>query len=250
MTENVEINDLYAHNLKIYQNSDYFKVSLDSFLLADFVNVKSCKHRIIDLCSGNAPIPLLLSKKTTSIIYGVEIQNEIFELAKKSVEINNLTHDIVLLNVDVKELVNMFDSDSFNIVTCNPPYFKVNENSNVNDNSVKAIARHEIKITFDEIVKVAKKLLKRNGDFYFIHRTERLFEIINILKKNKFEPKVIRFVYPKAGSESNMVLVKAKKRGNPGLKLMYPLVIHNDDGTYKEEVLKMFGVKNDTEELL
>ena len=115
----------------------------------------------------------------------MEIQNEVFELAKKSVEINNLTHDIVLLNVDVKELVNMFDSDSFNIVTCNPPYFKVDENSNINDNSIKATARHEIKITFEEIVKVAKKLLKRNGDFYFIHRTERLFEILDILRKNK-----------------------------------------------------------------
>lgn len=250
MTRNVEINDLVNFKgLKIVQNDNYFKASLDSILLPDFVNINSDYKRIIDFCSGNVPVPLVLSTKTKSVIYGVELQKEIYDLAKETIEINNLGNQIKILNMNVKDLVNEFETDSFDIVTCNPPYFKVSEGSNLNSDRIKTIARHEVEITLEDIIKVAKKLLKNNGDFYLIHRTERLMEIFELMRNNNIEPKRVRFIYPKENTDSNMVLIMGKKNGNPGLKMHYPLIVHNDDDTYTEEIMKIFGGRNDTKEL-
>lgn len=251
MIKDVKINDLVNFKeLKIVQNDNYFKVSLDSILLPDFVNVNSDYKRIIDFCSGNIPVPLVLSTKTKSIIYGVELQKEIYNLAKETIAINNLENQIKLLNMNVKDLVNEFETDSFDIITCNPPYFKVNEGSNLNNDRIKTIARHEVEITLEEIIKVARKLLKNNGDFYLIHRTERLMEIFELMRNNNIEPKRVRFVYPKKNKDSNMVLIMGKKNANPGLKMHYPLIVHNDDNTYTNEIIKIFGDRNDDTEKL
>lgn len=250
MIKDVEINDLaYFKNLKIAQNNNYFKVSLDSILLPDFVDINSDFKRIIDFCTGNAPVPLILSTKTKSIIYGVELQKEIFDLAKETVRINNLGNQIKLLNMNVKDLVNEFETDSFDIITCNPPYFKVYENSNLNNDVIKTIARHEIEITLEEIIKVVKKLLKNNGDFYLVHRTDRLMEIIELMRHNNIEPKRIRFIYPKANKDSNLVLIMGKKNAKVGLKIHYPLIVHNEDESYTDEIIEKFGGSNDTEKL-
>lgn len=235
------INDLLDYeNLKIVQNTDWFKFSLDSVLLADFIKIKKNDRNIIDFCTGNAPIPLFLSTKTNNSIIGVELQGEVFKLAKKSVILNNLEKQIEIINDDVKNLKNKYETDTFDIISCNPPYFKVGEQTQKNNNSIKAIARHEIQLNLKDIFAVSKKLLKNNGSIYMVHRTDRLVEIINEMNNYNIVPKRIRFIYPFKDSESNMVLIEGRKNGNFGLKVENPLVVHDAKGNYTEEINQIF----------
>ena len=224
------INNLLNYNkLKIYQNSDWFSFSLDSVLLANFVKVNN-KMQIIDFCTGNAPIPLFLSTKTKSNIIGVELQEKIYDLAKKSVDINNLNSQITILNKDVNDISNIYKTDSFDLITCNPPYFKMSEQSNVNNNEIKAIARHEISLCLDDIFKCARKILKNNGKI-----------AMSSMKQNNIEPKRLKIIYPFENSKSNLVLIEGVKNGKPGLEIENSLVVHNIDGSYKEEIKKIFN---------
>lgn len=234
------INDLVGYdNLKIVQNNEYFNFSLESILIPRFCILKK-KMKIIDFCTGNAPIPLVLSTLTDSKIIGVEVQKEIYALATESVKINGLEERISILNEDVKKLPDLFETDTFDLITCNPPYFKVNESSNLNDNYIKTVARHEVMLTLNDIFAVSRKLLKNNGSVVMVHRTDRLSEILTLMTNNNLQPKRIRFIYPKEGKESNLVLIDAKKNGKIGVKVLPPLYCHNDDGSYTSEVLKMF----------
>ena len=236
------INDLVGYkNLKIVQNNDWFKFSLESVLLPCFVIINKNTNNILDLCTGNAPIPLVLSTKTKAKIYGVEIQKDVYDLAKKSVDINNLSKQIEIINDDVKNISNKFESDTFDIITCNPPYFKDVDTSKKNDDIHKIIARHEVNLTMDDISKVVRKLLKNDGKFYLVHRTERFLELTNLLMSYNIMPKRVRFIYPKEDSESNLFMLEAVKNGKVGLKLESPLYVHNNDGSYKDEILKMFN---------
>ena len=235
------LNDLVGYkNLKIYQNTEWFSFSLDSVLLPNFITLNKNINLILDLGCGNAPIPLILSTKTDAKIIGVEIQKDSYELAKKTVSYNHLENRIELLNIDMKDLKNIYSSDSVDVITCNPPYFKYLETSNLNDDEHKIIARHEKMITLEEIVSLSRYLLKNNGVLAMVHRTDRLIEIISLFQKYGLEVKKIRFVYPKVNVESNMVLIEGRKNGKVGLKLLPPLYAHNDDGSYTQEVLKMF----------
>ena len=237
--ENV-INDLVGYdNLKIVQNSNYFNFSLESVMIPRFCVLKN-NMKIIDFCTGNAPIPMILSTLTDSNIIGVELQKEIYNLAVQSVKINNLEDRITLLNMNVLDIFNVYETDSFDLITCNPPYFRVNEFSNLNNNMIKSIARHEIEIKLEDICRISKKLLKNNGSLVLVHRTDRLNEIINMLLKYNLQPKRIRFLYPKELENSNLVLIDARKNGNIGLKVLPPLICHNMDGSYTKEVLDMF----------
>ena len=234
------INDLVGYDgLKIVQVNEYFNFSLDSVLLASFIQLKK-DDKIIDLGTGNAPIPLILSTKTNEEIIGIEVQKEIYDLAVESVKLNKLESQIKIKNLDIKNLLSEYNSESFNIVISNPPYFKKTEESVLNENNVKAIARHEILINLEEIIMIASKLLKNRGSFYLVHRTDRLAEIIEVLKKNKLEPKRIRFIFPKKNSESNLFLLEARKNSNIGLKVLSPLIVHDENLNYTDEVLKMF----------
>lgn len=197
--------------------------------------------KIIDFCTGNAPIPMILSTLTDSNIIGVELQKEIYNLAVQSIKINNLEDRITLLNMNVLDIFNVYETDSFDLITCNPPYFRVNEFSNLNNNMIKSIARHEIEIKLEDICRISKKLLKNNGSLVLVHRTDRLSEIINMLLKYNLQPKRIRFLYPKELENSNLVLIDVRKNGNVGLKVLPPLICHNMDGSYTKEVLDMFG---------
>ena len=236
------VNDLVGYkNLKIFQNDDWFKFSLESVLLPCFVIINKNTNNILDLCTGNAPIPLILSTKTKAKIYGVEIQEDVYDLAKKSIDINNLSNQIEIINDDVKKISNKFESDTFDIITCNPPYFKDIDTSKKNDDIHKIIARHEVNLNMDDIAKVVRKLLKNDGKFYLVHRTERFLELTNLLMSNNIMPKRVRFIYPKENSESNLFMLEAVKNGKYGMKLESPLYVHNDDGSYREEILKMFN---------
>lgn len=240
-----KINDLVNYkNIKIIQDKNYFNFSLDSVLLPNFVTLNPNTKMILDLCSGNLPIPLILSTKTNANIYAVELQQEIYDLAKETLKINNLENRITLYNDNAKNMTNKFETDTFDLITCNPPYFKYSDTNLINDNIIKSIARHEIEINIEDIIKISKKLLKNGGSLSIVHRTERLIEIIELMRKNNIEPKRIRFIYPKENTESNLILIDGKKNGNPGLKILPPLVVHNNDGSYTEEVLKMFGSEN------
>lgn len=237
--ENV-VNDLVGYDkLKIVQNNEYFNFSLESILLPRFCVLRN-NMKIMDLCTGNAPIPLVLSQFTNSHIIGVELQKEIYDLAKETIRINNLENRINIINMDVKDVIKSYETDSFDLITCNPPYFKYLESSNINQNEIKSIARHEIKVNLEDIISISKKLLKNNGSLVLVHRTERLSEIIELLNKNNMEAKRIRFIYPKEGEDSNLVLIDAHKNGKIGLKVLPPLICHNNDGSYTKEVLDMF----------
>lgn len=241
MKNNEVMNDLLNYNdLKIFQNKEYFNFSLDSILLANFVKVSNKEQKILDICTGNAPIPLVLSTKTKNKIKCVEIQKEIFDLGKKSIEYNNLSDQIEIINQDAIEYAKNECSDSYDIITCNPPYFKINKESLLNNNDIKTNARHELLIKFNDVCLIARKLLKNGCSLYLVHRTERLADLIDELKKNNLQPKRIKFVYPKANVESNMVLIEATKNGKEGITVEPPIVAHNEDGSYTKEILDMF----------
>lgn len=227
----------------IYQDSDWFKFSLDSVLLANFVTINYRVKKIMDFATGNAPIPMLLSYRTSTQIYGVEYQKCVYELAIQSINENNLENQIHLICDDVSNVQNNFSSDSFDVVTCNPPYFKSLNSSYLNQNFVKSIARHEMFLDLDTVLKQAFYLLKTGGIFAMVHRTERFSEILEKTKKYHLEPKRIQFIYPKEGKNSDLFLIEAVKNGNVGLKMLFPLIIHENDNTYTEEVSRILEFK-------
>lgn len=241
------INDLLGKpGLKIYQDYEMFNFSLDSILLADFVTLKKNDKMIVDLGTGNAPIPLYMSLNTNATIYGFEIQKKSYELALKSVKINNREEQIKIINDDIKNASNILGKYKADVVTSNPPFFKYIEGqSHINKNDEKTIARHEVLITLDEILREASDLLKNGGTFAMVHRPDRLLDIITGCKKYRLEPKRLRFVYPKSNQECNHILIECRKDGLPGgLKILPPLIIHTDDNKHTEEVLKIYNNEN------
>ena len=224
----------------IVQNTQMFNFSLDSVLLPNFVTLNKNIKNILDIGCGNAPIPLILSTKTNALITGVEIQKEVYDLAVKSVKINNLEKQINIINADINEIYNQFGTESFDVITCNPPFFKVSAKSNLNKSDYKTIARHEIKLNLDDIFKISKKLLKNNGYVAIVHRPERLLDILNSMQKYNIEPKKIQFIYPKTNMEANILLVEGMKNGKKGLKVLNPIYTHLDNGEYTEQIKKYF----------
>ncbi len=237
------IHELLGYDyIKIVQRPDMFNFSLDSILLADFVEVKKSVKKIVDLGCGNAPIPLFLTLKTKALIYGVEIQKDVYELALKSVKLNNLENQIKIINADLKDIYKQINPNEFEIVISNPPYFKYLPSSNINKNDYLTIARHEILASLEDIIIEAKKLLVDRGQFYLIHRAERLSEIMILLNKYKFSIKRLRFVYPKKDDkEALLVLVEARLNASEGLKVIKPLYVYEKENVYSKEVEKIFN---------
>ena len=236
-------------DLKIYQNSNFFSFSLDSVILANYSDVRLRDKKIVDFCTGNGVVPMILSRRTNSNIIGVEVQDKLCELANKSIEYNGLTDRIEIICNDVKEYSNKHLNE-FDLVLCNPPYFKVEENSKFNDSYEKKIARHEVLINLDEICECAKKVLKDNGKFCIVHRSDRLMDVLEAFKNNKIEPKRIKFVYDNIEKDSTLVLVEGQKCGKVGLKVDKPLILFNLDGSITEEYKRLQEEVNyDTKEL-
>ena len=232
-------------NMIIYQDNDYFLFSLDSVLLANFVTIKLSDKKIIDLCSGNGPVPMLMSFRTNARIFGVELQKYIYDMGIDSIKENGLDKQIEFINADVKNVDKIFEAETFDVVTCNPPYFKYEENSLINENEGKAIARHEVHVKLEDIIIKAKFLLKNGGTLALVHRPERLIEIINLMQNHGIEPKKIRLVYPKKDKNANMLLIEGVKNGKSGLKVEKALIVHDENGNYVDEIKKMFGSGND-----
>lgn len=226
-------NDLFDYkNRYIMQMKDGFKFSLDSLLLAEFVKIKKDDKKILDMCTGNAPVPLVLSLKTDAEIVGFEIQKEISELALESVKINSLEKNIRIINDDIKNIDSYFESNAFDIITCNPPYFKTKEDGYRNKNDFLTLARHEIAIDLETIFKIASKYLKDNKAFYLVHRVERLDDIIVLARENKMNVKELQFISTKKEKAANTILVKCVKNGKPGIKLRKEICVDNLD-TYQ-----------------
>lgn len=229
--------------IKIFQDDDMFSFSLDSMLLADFIDCKGAK-RIIDLGCGNAPIPLFLTLKTEAKVVGVEIQKQVYDLAVKSVEYNGFNEQIEIVNSDLKGIYKITGANSFDIVSSNPPYFKYDKSSIINKNDYLTIARHEVLASLDDIVNEAKKLLIDGGKFYMVHRCNRLSDVINTLTTHKFGIKKIRMIYPKeTDSEALSFVIEARKNKASDIKVIKPIVVLDKDGNYTEEVRKIFNFK-------
>ena len=234
-------NRLLDTDLVIYQDDEWFKFSLDSVLLSYFVTINLRHKKIIDFATGNAPIPMLLSFRTKASIYGIEYQECVYDLGIQSIRENALDEQIHLYCGDVKKINELFDGDSFDVVTCNPPYFKTSNDNYLNDNMVKTLARHEVTLKLDDVLKNANFLLKSGGIFAMIHCTDRFVEVIEKMKLYNLEPKRIRFIYPKSNKDSDLFLIEGIKNGNSAVKLLPPLIIHNEDNSYTEEVSKLLN---------
>ena len=241
------INDLLGYDgLKIIQDTEKFNFSLDSTLLAEFVTINPQDKKILDIGTGNGFIPLFLTLRTNALIEGIEIQQELCDSAIRSVKLNNLENQIIITNEDVRGYYKKVGVSKYDVITCNPPFFVYKQSSKINKNDYLTIARHEVTLNLDELLDAVKKLLKDNGTFTMVHRTERLLDILETFRKYGIEPKRIKFVYPKKNStESLLVLIEGKKSYKKGgLKILKPLYVHNLNGTYTKEVLRIFNYQS------
>lgn len=233
--------NLLNKDMKIIQRVDHFAFSLDSLLVSEFASITKYTNKIVDLGTGNGVIPLFLSKKTKAQITGIEIQEISSDLAKRNVQLNNLEDQISIINDDMKNWRKYFRNNSVDMVISNPPFFKFDGNEKqLNDLTQLTLARHEISITLEEIIQTASNLLKDKGHFALVHRVDRFMDIIENMKKYDIEPKKIQFCHTKINKEGKILLVEGIKYGKPGLRILPPLIAHDDDGQYSAEVLEMF----------
>ena len=240
------LNDLLGYEgLKIIQDPSRFNFSLDSTLLAHFVTLRKDNQKILDLCTGNAPVPLMLTLRTTAQIDAVEIQADSASQASRSISINKLEKQIKIHHQDLKGVHRKLGISNYDIITCNPPYFKVGTASNLNKNKALTIARHEIAITLDEIVHEVALLLRPGGRFAMVHRPDRLAEIILTFKNYRLEPKRLRFIYPRLSKQANGLLIEGVFDGQAGgLRLEAPLIVYTEESTnYTQEILDIFHLK-------
>ncbi|KIL52495.1 tRNA1(Val) (adenine(37)-N6)-methyltransferase [Jeotgalibacillus soli] len=235
---------LLAEDLKIIQSPSVFAFSLDAVLLARFVHVPIQKGSIIDLCSGNGVIPLLLSTRTKGSIVGVEIQERLYDMGIRSIAYNQLDHQISMIHGDIKTIAPSLGYTGHDVVTCNPPYFPTPSDKEKNENEYLAIARHEIMCTLEDAIKASSELLKQGGKAAFVHRPGRLVDLVTLMRKYRLEPKRIQFVYPKHGKEANTILIEGIKDGKADVKLLSPLYVYQEDGQYTPEVKEiLYGDK-------
>lgn len=234
------IDDLQLHGLRLIQNTEKFCFGVDAVLLSYFADVKK-NYRILDIGTGTGIIPILLSGKTQArSIVGLEIQEDMAEMASRSVALNNLQDRVQILAGDIKKYSEYFNRSSFDVVVSNPPY--TNKGCGlVNPHDSKAVSRHEILCSLEDVVSGAAALLVPGGQLAMVHRPERLADIIYSMRNNGIEPKYLKMVYPKPYKKPSMILIKGNRGGRPELKVQEPLYVYNADGTYSDEINKIYG---------
>ena len=241
LKENESIDDLEYKGLKIIQNKKGFCFGIDSVLLTDFAKEIKPNSRIIDLGSGTGIIPILLSAKTKNTNFiGIEIQEDVAEMASRSIKLNHLENRIKIENDSILNLKSKYEKGIFDAVTTNPPYKKLNTGL-VNENSQKVISRHEITASLEDFIEITSYLLKDFGEFYMVHRPDRLVDIIYLMRYYNIEPKKIRCVYPNRQKPTNLILIKGVKCGKPFLKFEDNLYVYDEDGNYTEEILRIYN---------
>ena len=237
---NERLDELHRNRLKIIQNSKKFCFGMDAVLLSGFANAKE-GEKVLDMGTGTGIIPILMSAKTQAgHLTGLEIQPESADMARRSVEYNNLQEKIDIVLGDIKDASKVFGASSFDVVTTNPPYMIANHGLS-NPDEAKAIARHEIKCTLEDVIAQGAKVLKPGGHFFMVHRPFRLGEIIPLMKQYKLEPKRMRLVYPYVDAEPNMVLIEGAKGGKPRLTVEKPLIVYEKGGQYTSEIYDIYG---------
>ncbi|MCI8759932.1 MAG: tRNA1(Val) (adenine(37)-N6)-methyltransferase [Clostridia bacterium] len=240
LNENEKIEDLQFKQLKIIQNKTGFCFGIDSILLSDFAKEIKKDATVIDLGTGTGIIATLLCVKTKlKEIIGVEKQIEVYKMAQKSIQMNQLENRFKIINEDILNLENKLPKNSFDVIVTNPPYQKKHTGI-TNEEEKKIIARHETTATLEEFIKVSKSLLKDKGEFYMVHRPNRLVDIIENMRKYKIEPKILRFVYSNEKSEPKLILIKGIKNAKPFLNIQKNLYIYNQEGNYTEEINKIY----------
>lgn len=240
LMENERLDDLQRNGLRIIQKTNGFCFGMDAVLLSGFASVKP-GERALDLGTGTGIIPLLLSAKTKGDHFtGLEIQTEIMKMAQRSVALNGLEKKIDIIQGDIKEASRIFGAASFDVVTSNPPYMN-DAHGLKNPGDVKAISRHEVLCTLEDVVREGTKALKPGGRFYMVHRPHRLAEIITVMRQYKLEPKRMKFVHPFADKDANMVLIEAVRGGGAWLKLEPPVIVYKEPGVYTDEIYEIYG---------
>ena len=268
LKDDERIDDLEFNNLKIIQNKNGFCFGIDSILISDYAKKDIKGNAVgIDLGTGTGIISILLSAKTSlSKIIGIEVQKEVADMARRSIELNGLQDKIEIRNMNIKNIIQNSDNsklekeqaklgktqtksnkekaniwlEKFDFVVTNPPY-KEFETGKVNENEHKYISRHEVTANLEDFMKVSKYVLKDKGYFFMVHRPNRLVDVIELMRKYKIEPKSIRFVHSSIDKEPNLVLIKGRKNANPFLKIDKPLIVYDSNGKYTNEIYKIYG---------
>lgn len=241
LKENERIDDLEFKDLKIIQNKEGFCFGIDAVLLSGFAkNIKN-NAKVIDLGTGTGIISILLCGKTKlKNIIGVEVQKDVYEMARRSIQLNNLEDKFQVINKNILDLENIFEPNYFDVVVTNPPYKKQNTGM-CNDDERKLISRHEVLADLNDFIKISSRLLKDRGELYMIHRPERIVDILSLMRKYKIEPKEIRLVFSNEKNPPKMLLIKGVKNGGEYLKFRENLYVYNEDGSYTDEILKIYG---------
>lgn len=240
LKENERIDDLQRNGYRIIQDPDRFCFGMDAVLLSGFVRVKD-KASVLDLGTGTGIIPLLLEAKTKAAhLTGLEIQSDSADMARRSVALNGLEEKIDIVTGDIREADKIFAAASFDVITCNPPYMIV-QHGLKNPENAKAVARHEIFCTLEDVIMQTAKLLKPGGKFFLVHRPFRLAEIMTVLTKYRLEPKRMQLVYPFVNKEPNMVLLEAARGGRPRMTVEKPLIVYREPGVYMSEIYEVYG---------
>lgn len=234
------LDDLHRNGYSIIQNPNRFCFGMDAVLLSGFASVKA-GERAIDLGTGNGIIPILLEAKTQGEHFtGLEIQPENVDMARRSVTYNHQEEKITITEGDIKDASTMFGASSFHVVTTNPPYM-TGSHGLTNDSSAKAIARHEILCTLEDVIRESARLLKPKGRFYMVHRPFRLTEIMCLMSQYGIEPKRMQLVYPFVDKEPNMVLIEGLRGGRPRITVEKPLIVYEKPGVYTHDILDIYG---------
>lgn len=234
------LEDLNRNGLTIIQKKKGFRFGVDAVLLSDFAKVRK-KDRVLDLCSGTGIIPLLLSAKTESpAITGLEIQHEFVDMARRSVLMNKLENRVVILEGDLCDEELLKSLPKVDVVTVNPPYKKA-ASGIINEEEALTLARHEVALTLEDVIRAARICLKDNGRLYLIHRPERLADLLTLMRQYRMEPKSLRMVYPHAKKAPSMVLVEGQRDGGAFLKVLPPLFVYDEDGSYSDEIRRIYG---------
>lgn len=243
LKENERIDDLEFKTLKIIQNTKGFCFGIDAVLLSDFAKNIKKNAKVLDLGTGTGIISILLCGKTNlEKIIGVEVQKEVADMAKRSSKLNNLENKFEIINENIINLDKIYEKNSFDVIVTNPPYKKENTGI-VNEEEKKLISRHEVLAKLEDYIKISNKLLKDKGEFYMVHRPERLVDIISDMRQYKIEPKEIRFVCSHINESPKLVLIKGVKNAKPFLKVKEDLYIYKKDGNYTEEIYRIYNKK-------
>lgn len=240
LKEKERLDTLQRNGYVIIQNPEKFCFGMDAVLLSGFAKAGT-GSRVLDLGTGTGIIPILMEAKTKALhLTGLEIQEESADMARRSVQLNGLTGKIDIVTGDIKEAGRLFPAASFDVITCNPPYM-IGQHGLTNPDAPKAIARHELLCTLEDVLQAASVLLKPGGHFYMVHRPFRLAEILNGCVQYKLEPKRMQLVYPYVDKEPNMVLLEAVRGGKPRMTVEKPLIVYQAPGVYTPEIYDIYG---------